>query len=227
MEQLTMSRKERERLVIFDRVKSRQMDRDQGAEVLGISLRQMHRQYVRWRDEGAAGLLHRARGRPSPRRWDAAEKTLAMELYKEHYHGFGPTLFAEKLAEVHGIWPSHDTTRRWLKEAGLLETTRRGRRSRRRRERKACFGEMVQMDGSPHDWFEGRGPRCVLMTVIDDATGRRRGKFFEAETTEAAMTTLGLWCGRFGVPQSLYVDRHGIYRSDRDPTAEELEAGLR
>ena len=222
-----MSRKERERLVIFDRVKSRLMDRTQAAQVLGISLRQMHRQYVRWRDEGAAGLLHRSRGRASPRCWDAAEKTLAMELYKEHYRGFGPTLFAEKLAEVHGIWPSHDTTRRWLKEAGLLETTRRGRRSRRRRERKACFGEMVQMDGSPHDWFEGRGPRCVLMTVIDDATGRRRGKFFEAETTEAAMTTLGLWCERFGVPQSLYVDRHGIYRSDRDPTAEELAAGRR
>jgi transposase len=227
MEQLTMSRKERERLVIFDRVKCGQMVRAQGAEVLGLSLRQMHRQFVRWRDEGAAGLLHRARGRASPRRWDAVEKTRAMELYKEYYRGFGPTLFAEKLAEVHGIWPSHDTARRWLKQAGLLETTRRGRRSRRRRERKACFGEMVQMDGSPHDWFEGRGPRCVLMTVIDDATGRRRGKFFGAETTEAAMTTLGLWCERFGVPQSLYVDRHGIYRSDRDPTAEELAAGRR
>lgn len=220
-----MSRKERERAVMFDRVKSRQIGRSEAAEVLGLSLRQVHRQYVRWRDEGEAGLLHRSRGRASPRRWDAAEKARALELYREQYRGFGPTLFAEKLAEVHGLWPSHDTARRWLKEAGLLETTRRGRRSRRRRERKARFGEMVQMDGSPHDWLEGRGPPCVLMTIIDDATGRRRGRFFAAETTESAMATLGPWCERFGVPQGLYVDRHGIYRADRDPTAEELAAG--
>lgn len=227
MEQMTMSRKERERLVMFSQVKAKQIDRSDAAEALGISLRQMHRQYVRWRDQGEAGLLHRSRGRASPRRWDAAQKTQALELYPELYRGFGPTLFAEKLAEVHGIWTSHDTARRWLKEAGLLETTRRGRRSRRRRDRKRCFGEMVQMDGSPHAWLEGRGPRCVLMTAIDDATGKRRGRFFEAETTEAAMTTLGLWCERFGVPQSLYVDRHGIYRADRDPTAEELKSGKR
>jgi hypothetical protein len=86
---------------------------------------------------------------------------------------------------------------------------------------------MVQMDGSPHAWLEGRGPACVLMTAIDDATGRRRGRFVAAETVEAAMATLGAWCERFGVPRSLYVDRHGIYRCDRDPTAEELRRGER
>ena len=224
---MTMSRKERERLVRFSQIKQKQIGRCEAAEVLGLSLRQLHRQYVRWRDEGEAGLLHRARGRASPRRWDAAERQRALTLYRAQYCGFGPTLFAEKLAEVHGLWPSHDTARRWLKEADLLQTTRRGRRSRRRRERKARLGEMVQMDGSPHDWLEGRGPPCVLMTAIDDATGRRRGRFFAAETTEAAMATLSQWCERFGVPQSLYVDRHGIYRADRDPTAEELAAGQR
>ncbi len=224
---MTMSRKERERLVMFDQVNRKQIGRSEAAEVLGLSLRQMHRQYVRWHSEGEAGLVHRSRGRVSPRCWDASEKARALELYKASYRGFGPTLFAEKLSAVHGLWPSHDTARRWLKEAGLLEAARRGRRSRRRRERKRCFGQMVQMDGSPHAWLETRGPRCVLMTVIDDATGKRRGRFFGAETTEAAMTTLGLWCECFGVPQSLYVDRHGIYRSDRDPTAEELEAGKR
>jgi transposase len=227
MEQLTMSRKERERLVVFCQVTQKQIDRVEAAQVLGLSLRQMHRQYVRWRDEGERGLLHRSRGRVSPRRWEVSEKSRALELYRESYRGFGPTLFAEKLAEVHGIWASHDTARRWLMGAGLLETTRRGRRSRRRRQRKARFGEMVQMDGSPHAWLEGRGPRCVLMTVIDDATGKRRGRFFEAETTAAAMATLGGWCERFGVPQSLYVDRHGIYRADRDPTLEELKSGRR
>ncbi len=222
-----MSRKERERLVIFGQIKQKQMSRAEAADLLGLSLRQMHRQYPRWLKEGDAGLLHRSRGRCSPRRIDAQDKCRAMELYRQMYRGFGPTLWAEKLSEVHGIWVSHDTARRWLLEAGLLEKTRRGRRSRRRRMRKARFGEMVQMDGSHHAWFEERGGKCVLMTVIDDATGKRRGRFFAAETVEAAMTTLGMWCERFGVPESVYVDRHGIYRSDRDPTPEELKAGKR
>ena len=222
-----MSRKQRERLVIFGQVKQVQISRVEAAELLGLSLRQMQRQYPRWLKEGDAGLLHRSRGRLSPRRFDAEEKKQSMVLYREMYRGFGPTLWAEKLAEVHGIWLSHDTARRWLVEAGLLEKTRRGRRSRRRRVRKKRFGEMVQMDGSHHAWFEDRGEKCVLMTIIDDATGKRRGKFFEAETVEAAMSTLGIWCERFGVPESVYVDRHGIYRADRDPTAEELKAGKR
>ena len=222
-----MNRKQRERLVIFNQIKQKQMDRLSGAEVLGLSLRQVHRLYVRWQKEGDGGLLHRSLGRVSGHQLASDQKCKAMELYCDRYRGFGPTLFAEKLEELHGIWVSHDTVRRWLMEAGLLEKTRRGRRSRRRRDRKARFGEMVQMDGSPHAWLEGRGPCCVLMTVIDDATGRRRGIFFPAETTEAAMQTFGYWCERFGVPESLYVDRHGIYRADRDPTVEELEAGKR
>ncbi len=222
-----MNRKERERLVIFNQIKVKAMDRRRGAEVLGLSLRQMHRSYVRWCLEGDAGLLHRSRGRTSARRWDPSQKDRALALYREHYRGFGPTLWSEKLGKLHGIWVSHDTACRWLKGAGLLENGRRGRRCRRRRERKERFGQMVQMDGSPHGWFEGRGPRCVLMTVIDDATGRRRGRFFEAETLVGAMETFGLWCECFGVPESLYVDRHGIYRSERDSTAEELAAGKR
>lgn len=221
-----MSRKERERLMVFSQVKQKEMSRSEGAEILGISLRQMHRQYVRWRDDGDKGLLHQSRGRVSPRRTCVQEKVRALALYQEQYQGFGPTLLSEKL-ELHGIWWSHDTARRVLKEAGKLEVTRRGRRSRRRRMRKAQFGEMVQMDGSHHDWFEGRGSRCVLMTVIDDATSRRRGQFFDGETVQAAMATLSGWCERFGVPQSLYVDRHGIYRADRQVTLDELRRGRR
>lgn len=225
MEQLTLNRKQRERLVIFNQIKVKQIDRIEAALTLGLSLRQLQRLFVRWKREGDAGLVHRSRGKLSPRRWAESEKQRALALYRTHYRDFGPTLLAEKLGPLHGIWASHDTARRWLLEAGLLEKTRRGRRSRRRRERKAQFGEMVQMDGSPHRWLEGRAGPMVLMTVIDDATGRRRGEFFEAETMEAAMTTLGMWCERFGVPQSLYVDRHGIYRADRDPTLEEIRQG--
>lgn len=224
-----MSRKERERLVMFNRIKAGESSRREAAEVLGFSLRQVQRQYVRWRVEGDAGLMHRGRGRASGRRIDACERERALGLYRERYRGFGPTLWSEKL-ELHGIWVSHDTATRWLRGEGLLEQGRRGRRSRKRREPKERFGQMVQMDGSPHAWMvdrEGRPVVCVLMTAIDDATSQRRGKFFEAETLVAAWETFGMWCARFGVPESLYVDRHGIYRADRDPTAEELEAGVR
>jgi len=225
MEQMTMSRKERERLVVFGRIKAGGLTRVQGCRVLGLSLRQMQRIYPAWIKEGDVGLLHRSRGRPSPRRLDEADRRRVIALYKEVYQGFGPTLFAEKLADRDGIWISHDTARRWLKAEGWTDWLRRGRRSRRRRQRKACFGELLQMDGSPHAWFEDRGSPCVLMTAIDDATGRRRGCFCPAETTESAMACFGRWCNEFGVPQGVYVDRHSIYRSDREPTSEELLAG--
>jgi len=146
-----------------------------------------------------------------------------MQLYRSTYVGFGPTLLTEKLGKDHGIWISHDTARRWLIGEGLLgDAARRGRRSRRRRLRKERLGQMVQMDGSHHAWFEGRGGRCCLMVMIDDATGQMRGRFSVGETLLAAMDLFGRWCGEFGVPQSLYVDRAGIYRCDREPTVAEL-----
>lgn len=220
-----MSRKERERLVVFGRVKAGELSRVEAAEALGLSLRQVHRVYVRWRENGDTGLVHASRGRSSGRRWDESEKAKALQLRRERYWDLGPTHLSEKLGKDHGIWASHDTVRRWLIEAGLLEHGRRGRRSRRRRQRESRLGAMVQMDGSPHAWFGDRGAACVLMTVIDDATDRRRGRFFASETMEAAMDSFGLWCQRFGVPEKLYVDRHGIYRSDRDPTLEEIKSG--
>jgi transposase len=140
MERLTMSRKERERLVVFGQVKVRQLSRAEAAEVLGLSLRQVHRLYVRWRDEGDPGLSHRARGRASPRRWSASERDRALALYRERYRDFGPTLFAEKLAGEHGIWASHDTARRWLVGAGLHDERRRGAAGARGRGARARRG---------------------------------------------------------------------------------------
>jgi transposase len=224
MEQLVMNRKERERMVVFSRLQDQELSRRDAAGVLGLSLRQVHRLYLRYRLEGYRGLVHRARGKPSVRRVDAGEREKAMELYRSTYRGFGPTLLSEKLGADQGIWVSHDTVRRWLIGEGLLERTRKGRRSRRRRMRKEKLGQMVQMDGSPHDWFEGRGPRCCLMVMIDDATGRMRGRFYETETLAAAMETFGRWCSEFGIPQSLYVDRAGIYRADREPTLAEIKS---
>jgi len=218
-----MNRKERERLVVLSRVKDKELSRVAAAEVLEVSLRQLHRQYLRYLSEGDKGLVHRSRGRPSPRKLSNEDRQKALGLYRSTYRGFGPTLLAEKLGPDHGIWVSHDTVRRWLIAGGLLDwATRKGRRSRRRRSRKERFGQMLQMDGSHHAWFEGRGGKCCLMVTVDDATGRQRGRFYDGETLAAAMDAFGRWCGEFGVPQSLYVDRAGIYRCDREPTPAEL-----
>ena len=219
-----MNRKERERLVVLSRVKDKELSRRAAAEVLEVSLRHLHRLYLRYLAQGDKGLVHRSRGRPSPRKISQEDRERAVALYRSTYRGFGPTLLAEKLGPDHGIWVSHDTVRRWLIAEGLLERPRGGRRSRRRRLRKERFGQMLQMDGSHHAWFEGRGGKCCLMVTVDDATGRQRGRFYDGETLEAAMDVFGRWCREFGVPQSLYVDRAGIYRCDREPTLAELQS---
>jgi transposase InsO family protein len=230
MEQVKMNRIDRERMVILSRVKDKQLRRGEAAEVLGLSLRQVHRLFLRYKAQGDAGLLHRGRGRASNRRIAKADRDRAFTLYREHYSGsegyagFGPTFFAEKLGTLHGLYVSHDTARRWMIGWGVLtEDLCRRRRSRKRRIRKSRFGEMVQMDGSEHDWFEGRGPRCVLMVMVDDATGKKLVRFYKGETVSAAMDMMNRWCTSHGVPASLYVDRAGIYRSDRDPTPEEIK----
>jgi transposase len=214
-------------LVVLSRVKDKAISRRSAAEVLGMSLRQLHRLFLRYLAQGDRGLVHRSRGKPSVRKLDSSQRQKAMELYRTTYRGFGPTLLAEKLGQGHGIWVSHDTVRRWLMGEGLLERCRRGRRSRRRRLRKEKLGQMVQMDGSHHPWFEDRGGRCCLMVMVDDATSQMRGLFHAQETLVAAMEMFGRWCNEFGIPQSLYVDRAGIYRADREPTLEEIRGNRR
>jgi len=189
-----------------------------------MSVRQARRAWKRYRESGDAGLMHGLRGKASNRKTDDATRLAVVGLYREKYADFGPTLAAEKLAgDGHEVGP--ETLRLWLKADGLWAGRRHRKRHRRRRERRACLGEMVQMDGSHHDWFEGRGDRCVLMVVIDDATGRVFCRFFESETTAAAFDVFGAYCRKYGVPRALYVDRDSIYRCDRQATvAEALRA---
>jgi transposase len=222
MKALTMSRKERQRLEVFGRVKRGEITLVRAAQWLNISERQARRIHKRFLEEKDAGLVHRLRGRASNRRLDDAKRQEIVKQHQTRYADFGPTHASEKLAED-GLAVSADTLTRLLKEAGVWTRLRRGRKHRRRRPRRACFGEMVQMDGSPHDWFEGRGPRCVLMDLVDDATGRTHAKFFREETTVAAFESFGEWIELYGVPRSVYVDRDSIYRSDRQASvAEEL-----
>lgn len=221
MEMLRMSRAERKRLELMSRVKRRELRLSKAAELLGLSYRQSKRVYRRYREERDAGLVHRLRGRPSNHRTNAEQRERVLSLYQERYADFGPTLAAEYLAREDKAVVGVTTLRRWLVAAGLWQARRKRSVHRRWRARKDHLGEMVQMDGSWHDWFEGRRGWAVLMVMIDDATNRTYARFFEAETTCAAMTTFRRYVEQYGLPGALYVDRDSIYEPTREATVDE------
>jgi len=216
MAELRMSGKERIGLETFSRVKRGVATVVLAAELAGLSLRQARRVWQRFKVRGDAGLVHQLRGRASNRRLPVDVAAQVLKRYQERYADFGPTLACEKLAEE-GLVLSPDTLTALLKERGLRQRRRRHGRHRQRRERRACLGSLVQMDGSHHDWFEGRGGWCVLMVMIDDASNRTYARFYAAETTAAAFEVFGRWVGRQGVPRALYVDWHAIYRDGDHP----------
>lgn len=223
MGELRMSAEERKRLELVSRVREGQVKLAQVAEGLGVSYRQTKRIWRRYRTEGDVGLVHRLRGRASNRAHPDREAILAR--YAERYAGFGPTLASEYLAQ--DGWSLHpETLRRWLCAGGAVSYRRRRRgRHRQWRERRACFGELIQIDGSLHDWFEGQGPQVTLMVMIDDATSRTLARFYPAETTEAAMDLFERWVRRFGLPMALYPDHDSIYVVNRPATMDEQLAG--
>ena len=208
-----MSRKERSRLTILAAVKERELTLAQAAGLTGLSYRQLKRVWRRYQDQGDKGLVHRLRGRPSPRRIAPELRARILARMAAHYPDFGPTLAAEYLAKE-GLAVDHETLRRWLLAEGRRTVRRRRQKHRQWRERKPCFGAMVQMDGSDHDWFEGRRQRAALMVMVDDATNQVWAQFFEQETTRASYDMLEAWVRRSGLPQSLYVDRDSIYRCE-------------
>jgi hypothetical protein len=211
-----MSIAERDRLDVLGRVKRGELTVVAASGLLGLSLRQARRVWKRFLAQGAKGLVHHLRGRSSNRRLAEAFRARVIKRHQECYPDFGPTFACEKLAEE-GLVLSPDTLVAILKERHLWVRRRRHGKHRRRRERRACFGSMVQMDGSHHDWFEGRAPKCVLMVLIDDASNITWARFYAAETSEAAFDVFGRWVNRYGLPRSLYVDRHSIYRDEEHP----------
>jgi hypothetical protein len=224
METLTMSRKERDRLTIMVGVKQEELTLVQAAGLMGVGYRQSKRIWRRYQDQGDAGLVHRLRGQPSARRKPPAVRAQVLAKYEEErYADFGPTLMAEHLAKA-GVVVDHETVRRWLLASGKRTVRRRQQRHRQWRERKPSFGAMVQLDGSHHDWFEGRREPCVLMVMVDDATNRMRARFFEEETTRASYDVVESWVRQHGLMGSVYVDRDSIYRCEGNPSiAEQLE----
>jgi molybdenum-dependent DNA-binding transcriptional regulator ModE len=224
METLLMSSKERRRLSVMTAIQAGQLSLARGAEAMRISYRQAKRIWKRYRKRGDAGLVHAARGRAGTRRIALVERGRMLRRYQQRYADFGPTLAAEYPAQE-GLVVDHETLRRWLLEEGLWQQSRGRQQHRQWRERKPCLGQMVQMDGSHHDWFEGRRDKAVLMVMIDDATNRSWACFSEAETTEACYEVFEQWTQRHGLPLSLYVDRDSIYRCERGPTVAEQVAG--
>lgn len=210
-ETLKMSSKERQRLIIMHQYQNGEMELKEAAWKMRVSVRQAIRIKKRFERQGARGLIHRSRDMPSnnalPR--DFRERVLA--LYREKYHDFGPTLASEKMQERDGVVVHHETLRLWLIAEGLWRVGQKERTHRRKRRRKERFGQMLQIDGCEHDWFEGRGGKATIMAVTDDATGRIMLYMAPAETTIAALTVLKKWVRRYGAPVSLYADRRTLY----------------
>lgn len=224
MEQVVaLSGKERERLVELEQVRRGGQTLLDASKRLGMSERQSRRIWKRFLAEGARGLTHRSRGRRSNRALSEETRRRSLELYRERLEGFGPTLAAEKLAEA-GLKVAAETLRRWLMAESLWKRRRKRGPHRRWRPRKEHFGELVQMDGSFHAWFETAEQPC-LIDMVDDATGRMAGSFFEQETTEGAMRVLWGWIERYGIPRALYTDRKTVYVTPREPSRDEQLAG--
>lgn len=224
---LLMGRKERLRSKVMEQVVQKQITLKDAAIKIGVGYRQAKRILKRYREDGDAGLVHKNTGRSSGNKKPDEVKQRVLSLYEEIYSDFGPTFASEKLLERHNIDIDHETLRRWLIEAGLWKRRRKRKDYRSRRERKERFGELIQFDGSHHDWFEGRAPRCCLMNMVDDATGTTLSFLCEQETTVAAMMLLWRWIERYGIPQAVYCDKKNAFVLNREPTIEEQLAGLR
>jgi transposase len=220
-----MSRTELKRAGILSRVTSRELRLVDAATMMGLSYRQSKRIWVRYREHGAEGLKHRGVGRPSNRRKPKQFRQRVIRLLRQKYGGeiaarFGPTLASEHLASEDGIEIHVQTLRRWMVAEGLWNRARQRRAHRKRRERKPHFGELVQMDGSFHDWFEGRGPRGCLMNMVDDATGKTLARLGAEETIWSAVGVLRAWIRQYGVPLALYTDWKNVYVQEPTPKQE-------
>ncbi len=224
-DRIAMSQRERDVLAILRGVVSGDRTVTEAARLLKKSVRQVRRLKGKLKAQGDGALVHGLRGKPSNRCLDAKLRRRVLAAYRRRYSDFGPTLASEKLASE-GLTVGVETLRRWLLAAALWERKRRRDPHRSRRPRRSCFGELVQMDASIHDWLEGRGETLVLITMIDDATSRVVAKFYRAGTVEAHLDLLGIWLRKYGRPLAVYTDRHSIFEAHEkgqplaDPDAE-------
>lgn len=198
----------------MQRLQERRLSQKEAAEMLGLSTRQIKRLFRAYKAQGAKGLVSKRRGQTSNNQLEEELVQQVIDLIYERYRDFGPTLAHEKLVEVHGLQLSRESVRRIMITEGVWKARRAKKPAvHQMRERRACFGELVQIDGSDHDWFEGRGPRCTLLAYIDDATGQLMEAWFApAETFFAYCEATQHYLERYGKPVAFYSDKHGIFR---------------
>jgi transposase len=221
-ERIEVTARELDRLKVVREVLTGKLKQREAAIQLEVSTRQVRKLCKRVRREGNKGIIHGLRGKPSNRGLEEGLLDRAISIVREQYGDFGPTLANEKLAERHGIQLSTFVLRNGMIQVGLWRTHKSKVRHRAWRQRRACLGELVQLDGSTHDWFEGRGPQCVLIAYIDDATGRvLYAEFVESEDTLTLMHTTGEYLKQHGRPVAFYVDKDSIYKINRQASIEE------
>jgi hypothetical protein len=209
-DRVEMSQRERDVLKVMQGVIDGKRTQAEAARLLKRSVRQVRRLQRKLEAAGDASLVHGLRGQSSNRQLDASLRRKVLQAYRRSYRDFGPTLAREKLA-AEGLEVGVETLRRWLLAEGLWERCRQRDPHRSRRPRRSCFGELVQMDASIHDWLEGRGESMVLIAMIDDATNRIAAKFYASGTVETHMDLLRIWLRQHGRPGALYTDRHSIF----------------
>lgn len=211
---LAMSAKELARLEVMQGLKEKRLLQKEAATLLGLSVRQVKRVWRKYRKQAAKGLVSAKRGKASNHRLDAGVVQQALDLVKKKYSDFGPTLAHEKLVEAHQMQISRESVRKIMIEEGMWKPRRKKKEQvHQMRERRACFGELVQIDGSDHAWFEERGERCTLLVFIDDATGKLVELWFvEEETFFAYCAAARHYFEREGKPVAFYSDKHGVFR---------------
>lgn len=211
---LTMSQKEADRIGVIRSIEQNDLTAEEAAGLLKLSSRQVYRILKRIKLEGTKGIIHKLRGRKSNRGYPEELKRKITEIYRREYWDYGPTLFSEMLVEYHNISVDHETIRKWLRQQAITTSLRKKRPHRRKRQRRSCYGELLQFDGSYHDWFEGRGAECCLLNCVDDSTGKVHLKFVLSENTEDVMLTMWEYVNKHGIPRSLYTDRGSVYYAE-------------
>jgi transposase len=215
-----MSKRELNRIDVLARLDGRRLTTLAAADLMGVTLRQTHRLLKRYRAGGASAIANRRRGRPSNNRLSDVVRDHAIALVREYYADFGPTLAAEKLAERHDLRVSRETLRGWMRRAGIWLPRAERKRIQQPRHRREYFGELIQIDGSDHRWFEDRAAPCTLLVFIDDATSRLMElRFVPSESTFAYFETLKSYLQHHGKPVAFYSDKHSIFRVSREDAA--------
>lgn len=208
-----MSERELNRVEVLSQVSQGRMTATTAANVLGLSRRQVHRLLKKFQTDGPAAIRHKARGRASNNRIDPAVREFAVTLVRENYIDFGPTFATEKLHEDHGLKISRETLRKWMQDAGIWLSRKQRRTFHQPRLRRECYGELIQIDGSDHHWFEDRGPACTLLVFIDDATSTLMHlEFVKSESTFSYFGALEAYLHEHGRPVAFYSDKHTVFR---------------